>query len=75
MGFSGTGKGGESIWGGKFEDELRDLLKVCMAELVNLEVSPASSYCTASFLQDGEMDILKPLPTTMHAPMTFFMLY
>lgn len=26
--FSGTGKGGSSIWGRKFEDELRDGLKV-----------------------------------------------
>jgi len=26
--FPGTGKGGECIWGGKFEDELRDILKV-----------------------------------------------
>ena len=26
--FSGTGKGGQSIWGRKFEDELRDGLKV-----------------------------------------------
>ncbi|KAF6017791.1 PPIL3 [Bugula neritina] len=24
---TGTGKGGECIWGGKFEDELRDILK------------------------------------------------
>lgn len=24
-----TGKGGESIWGGSFEDEIRSTLKVC----------------------------------------------
>ena len=26
---TGTGKGGQSIWGGKFEDEFHDSLKVC----------------------------------------------
>eukprot|EP00658_Telonema_sp_P-2_P011048 TRINITY_DN14200_c0_g1_i5.p2 TRINITY_DN14200_c0_g1~~TRINITY_DN14200_c0_g1_i5.p2 ORF type:complete len:128 (-),score=18.89 TRINITY_DN14200_c0_g1_i5:240-623(-) len=26
---TGTGKGGESIWGGKFEDEIRESLTVC----------------------------------------------
>jgi len=26
---TGTGKGGESIWGGTFEDEIRSTLKVC----------------------------------------------
>ena len=25
---AGTGKGGESIWGGKFEDEFHETLKV-----------------------------------------------
>jgi len=28
---AGTGKGGASIWGGKFADEIRDTLKVCVA--------------------------------------------
>lgn len=26
---TGTGKGGTSIWGRKFEDEIKDELKVC----------------------------------------------
>ena len=26
---TGTGKGGQSIWGGRFEDEFHDSLKVC----------------------------------------------
>lgn len=30
---TGTGKGGECIWGGKFEDELRDVLKVGLVNL------------------------------------------
>ena len=34
----GTGKGGECIWGGKFEDELRDILKVYLKHIVNLIV-------------------------------------
>lgn len=27
---TGTGKGGQSIWGGRFEDEFHDSLKVCV---------------------------------------------
>jgi len=27
---SGTGKGGDSIWGGPFNDEIRPTIKVCV---------------------------------------------
>lgn len=36
--FAGTGKGGNSIWGGKFEDEFHEDLKVGLSAALNTEV-------------------------------------
>lgn len=33
---TGTGKGGTSIWGGKFADEIRETLKVVVFEQLGL---------------------------------------
>lgn len=40
---TGTGKGGTSIWGKKFNDEIRESLKVLVATFVLMDICPIYS--------------------------------
>ena len=48
---SGTGKGGTSIWGKKFEDEFHETLKVCCKCSIQHKCTLESKMCKKCSIQ------------------------